>query len=106
MILYNVTVSVDESVQAEWLEWMRSKHIPEVMSTGCFLESRISRIHGEEEGGVSFSIMYLSESQEQFDAYQAKHAPAMQADHAKHFGGHFAAFRTVLTVVEEFKYVG
>lgn len=106
MILYNVTVSIDESIHAEWLEWMRTKHIPDVMATGCFLESRISRIHGEEEGGFTFSIMYLSQNQEQYDTYQAKHAPALQAEHAQRYAGKFAAFRTVLSVIEEFKYVG
>ena len=30
MYTYNVTVSVDASVHEEWLEWMRSTHMPEV----------------------------------------------------------------------------
>ena len=52
MILYNVTVSIDPAVSSDWLEWMRSTHIPDVMATGCFVESRISRVQGEEEGGA------------------------------------------------------
>ncbi|MEO8448027.1 MAG: DUF4286 family protein, partial [bacterium] len=28
MILYNVTVNVDDSVHDEWLEWMKTIHIP------------------------------------------------------------------------------
>lgn len=103
MILYNVTVSIDESVHQEWLQWMRQTHIPEVLASGCFLESRLSRIQGEAEGGITFSVMYLSPSQEKYDEYQNNHAPALQADHAKKFSGKFAAFRTVLEVVEEFK---
>ena len=55
MILYNVTVSIDNSVHEDWLQWMRSIHIPQVMETGCFIESRISRVHGEEEGGMTFA---------------------------------------------------
>jgi len=27
MILYNVTVSLDPSIHADWLEWMRNVHI-------------------------------------------------------------------------------
>lgn len=106
MILYNVTVSIDASVHEEWLKWMREEHIPQVLATGCFSEGRLSRINGEEEGGMSFSIMYLSPSQELYDRYQTEFAPALQADHAQRFQGRFVAFRTILNVVEEFKYVG
>jgi hypothetical protein len=56
MILYNVTVSIDPSIHEEWLEWMKAKHIPDVMSTGCFVEARISRVHGEEENGMTFAM--------------------------------------------------
>jgi hypothetical protein len=103
MILYNVTVSIDPAISDEWLEWMRSKHIPDVMATGCFVESRLSRVHGEEEGGVTYSVMYLSPSQEQIDEYREIHAPALQKDHSERYSGRFAAFRTLLSVIEEFK---
>jgi hypothetical protein len=103
MILYNLTISVDPEIGEEWLHWMRTEHIPEVMSTGCFLESRISRIHGEEEGGLSYSIMYLCPDEQTMDKYREKHAPALQLNHTKRFAGRFAAFRTFLSVIEEFK---
>ena len=103
MILYNVTVSIDERVHDDWLNWMRSKHIPDVMATGCFIESRISRVHGEEEGGLTFAITYLCPAQEKLDEYQAKHAPLLQKEHTDRYAGKFAAFRTLLTVLDEFK---
>ncbi len=103
MILYNVTVSIDPEIGDEWLNWMRSTHIPDVMATGCFLESRISRINSEEEGGLTYSIMYLCLSQEKLDHYRDKHAPSLQKDHSDRYAGRFAAFRTLLSVIEEFK---
>lgn len=103
MVLYNVTVSIDANIQDEWLGWMRSTHIPQVMETGCFLESRISRVNGEEEGGVTYAITYLSPSQEIFETYEKEYAPLLQADHSTKYAGKFAAFRTTLNVIEEFK---
>ncbi len=103
MILYNVTVSIDPEIHENWLDWMRSTHIPQVMGTGCFLESRISRVHGEEEGGMTFAITYLSLTEEKFKEYEQVHAPALQADHSSRYAGKFAAFRTTLSVLEEFK---
>ena len=103
MILYNVTVSIDKSIHLDWLNWMKSTHIPDVMNTDCFTECRISRVHGEEEGGMTFAISYIAPSQEKYDEYQEKFATGLQQDHAAKYGGKFAAFRTLLTVIEEFK---
>lgn len=103
MILYNVTVSIDPEISEEWLQWMRSKHIPDVMATNCFKESRISRIQGEEEGGITYSVMYLCPSEELMNEYQNTHASALQKDHSDRYSGRFASFRTFLTVIEEFK---
>ena len=36
MIIYNVTVNVDEDVLSQWLRWMSENHIPDVMKTGLF----------------------------------------------------------------------
>ena len=103
MVIYNVTVSIDQAVEHDWLSWMRSTHIPDVLHTGCFLECRLSRANGEEDGGCTYSVMYLAQDQATLDHYQAQFAPALQQDHAARFQGKFAAFRTTLNVIEEFK---
>lgn len=103
MVIYNVTVSIDPAIASEWLEWMRSVHVPEVMATGFFKDSRLCRVHGEEEGGITYAITYLAYSQTHLDEYQQKHAPSLQAKHSERYAGRFAAFRTLLSVVEEFK---
>lgn len=103
MILYNVTVNIDETVHDDWLKWMKEVHIPDVMATGLFLESRIARIHAEEEGGLSYAISYLCESKAVLEQYNTLFAPKLQREHALRYNGRFAAFRTILEVVGEFK---
>ena len=103
MVLYNITVNIDEGVKLDWLDWMRKKHVPDVMATGCFIESRISRVHGDEEGGLTFAISYLSQTKEDYDRYLLKYATELQREHMEKYKGKFAAFRTILSVIEEFK---
>ena len=103
MIIYNVTVSIDYDVHDEWLQWMKEVHIPEVMATGRFLESRMSKIHAEEEGGKAYSIQYLTKDMETLEAYQANEAPALQQKHLAKYGNKAVAFRTLLEVVHEEK---
>ena len=90
------------AIEDEWKKWMIERHIPDVINTKCFLEAKISRIHGEEEGGRTYSIMFLASSQEKYNEYELKHAKNLQEEHAIRFKGKFASFRTLLTVIENF----
>ena len=78
MILYNITVSIDYDVHQEWLIWMKEVHIPDVLSTGLFLKSKIAKIHAEEEGGISYSIQYYLNSWENYQDYQSSFAEELQ----------------------------
>src|SRR6218665_3177941 len=101
-IIYNVTVSLDPAIEYDWLQWMRATHIPDVMATGCFLESRISKMNDEETGACTYAMTYVAYSQEHLDAYQKDHAQRLQVDHKQRYDGKFAAFRSTLNVVEHF----
>lgn len=100
MIIYNVTISIDVDVHEEWVSWMKEVHIPDVLNTGMFKESRFTRVLGEEEGGKTYSIQYLCESMDLYEKYQAEHAPRLQKEVAERYPGKFAAFRTILRVVD------
>ena len=39
MLIYNVTINIEESVEKEWLAWMQQVHIPEVIATGKFVKA-------------------------------------------------------------------
>lgn len=99
MIQYNVTVNIDPSVHEEWLQWMKEKHIPEVMSTGCFIENKICRLLGHDDQGITYSFQYLCNDMPTYEKYQREFAPALQKDHASRYEGKFVAFRTLLQVV-------
>ena len=44
MLIYNVTVKVEPGIAADWLQWMRQEHIPEIMATGCFTHHQIVQL--------------------------------------------------------------
>lgn len=101
MILYNVTINIDNEVHDQWLKWMKEVHIPDVMKTGHFIENKICKILAESEGGVSYSIQYLCENMERLEQYQKEDAARLQQDHINRYNGKFAAFRTLLEVVHQ-----
>ena len=82
MILYNVTVNIDHSVEEEWLKWMKEQHIPDVMNTGCFKRNLLCKINAESKGGSSYSIQYFCDSQKELDHYLNNYAAQLQQEHA------------------------
>lgn len=99
MIIYNVTVSVDHEIADDWLNWMRSKHIPDVMATGMFIENRLLRVVTGENSGSTFAVQYTCKSHERLENYQTEFAPALQKDHLQRYGDKAVAFRTVLEIL-------
>ncbi|MFI5222013.1 MAG: DUF4286 family protein [Bacteroidia bacterium] len=101
MIIYNVTINVEDEAQKEWLEWMKTIHIPEVMSTGIFSSHQIACLltRQPDETGTTYCIQYFCENLELYERYQKEFAPKLQADTQKMFGGRFVAFRSVMEMV-------
>lgn len=99
MIIYNVTVNIDDDVHEEWLAWMKEVHIPDVMKTGFFIENRICRILVEEESGTSYAIQYTAKTMEDLQIYQKDHASRLQKEVLEKYGDKFVAFRTLMEVV-------
>ena len=101
MILYNVTISVDSSIEREWLEWMKDVHIPEVMETGLFVENKILKLKepAAEEGSSTFAIQYFLKNEEDYKNYNDNFAGELRQKHKDKFGEKFMAFRTVLEEV-------
>ena len=101
MLLYNVTVKIDQSSESEWLEWMKTKHIPDVLKTGQFIESRISKLldQPEYDDDATYVIQYQCESLEKFNHYISTFASALRDEHNFRYKDKYVSFRTLMEVV-------
>ncbi|MDB5263299.1 MAG: hypothetical protein JWQ14_2582 [Adhaeribacter sp.] len=102
MLLYNVTISIDNAVASEWLKWMKETHIPEVMATTYFVKFQICKMLSEEAdtGGVTYAIQYFCRNMDDFEEYQRDYAPTLQAKQLQRYPNQFVAFRTLLELVD------
>ena len=96
MVVYNVTINIDNDVHDEWLKWMKKIHIPEVMQTGFFIENKMLKVLVEEPAGTTYSIQYTAANMKDYEEYRDKHAPSLQKKVTDKFLGKFVAFRTLL----------
>lgn len=100
MILYNVTIKIARDNEEEWLHWMKSDHIPEVMKTGMFTGFHVCRLLEQaEDEDTTYVIQYRCENKEKLDHYFKHFAPALRAQHDSRYKNKFVAFRTVMEIV-------
>lgn len=99
MIIYNVTVNIENDVREEWLNWMKTIHMPDVMRTGYFLNSRVCKVLVDEEQGTTYSFQYTCANLKDLEEYQRLHSLRLQNEVAKRYANKFVAFRTILEEV-------
>ncbi|MFT5165827.1 MAG: hypothetical protein ACI8P3_001057 [Saprospiraceae bacterium] len=88
-------------LEAEWLQWMKETHIPDVMNTGLFVDQKTCKLlHEEEDGGVTYALQYFCKDMDTFLEYQKNHSKALQADHASRYKDKYVAFRTLMEIIE------
>ena len=103
MIIYNVTVNIDDSIHESWLTWMQQKHINDVLATGLFTNAKMVRVVVEEEmGGTTYAVQYFTDSRAKLEDYYQNHAPRLRKEGVQLFADKMLAFRTELEVISEF----
>jgi len=96
-----MTVGIDRDVEQQWLQWIREKHIPDMMKTGLFVESRMFKVlHDDgDDSTVSYSIQYFAEGIEQINRYLENFAPLLIEEHRRKFLNKHVVFQTLLEEV-------
>ena len=101
MIEYNITISLDNDIELEWLHWMKTHHIPKVIDCGIFKKAKIKKIIMQEE--ITYAISYICETIDKINEYQRKYASSLQYEYIQKYGERTVIFRTLLEVVDEIK---
>lgn len=101
MIIYNVTVNIEEEIHNDWIAWMQKEHIPMMLDTKKFSRALMTRVLVEEEmGGFTYSVQYFTEDMDTLKRYYTEDAERLREE-SKRFAGKFVAFRTEMEVVGE-----
>lgn len=100
MIIYNVTTKVDHSIHELWVEWMKTKHIADVMASNCFVRHQFVRLlDTDESDGLTYAAQFYAESKANYNRYIELHAPALREDALKTWGNKTIGFRSLMEVV-------
>ncbi len=101
MILYNVTIILDESIHQEWLNWMRSEYIPNVMNTGYFVSNRMLKVLDSPNEGVTYCVQYIADTHDHLNEFTQKHAADLHSNLPEQFLNKFVLFDTAMEFIDK-----
>ncbi len=97
MLVYNVTVSINKTVEADWVKWMKESHIPNVLNTGLFAGHQFYKVLSHDDPTTSsYCTMYFTPTLDSFEKYLNEFAQSLRHEVDQRYAGQYAAFRTLL----------
>ncbi len=101
MLVYNITIKVDNSILQEWLKWQKEEHIPEIMDTGFFESHKFYHLLDQDDSaGSTYVIQFYTPLRKNYDEYINSHASLLREKAFKKWGDRFIAFRSLLEAVQ------
>lgn len=97
-VIYEITAIVRPELAAEYENYMRNHHIPDLLATGYFRAASFVRAA---EG--RYRIYYEAVNQSALDNYLNNDAPRLRADFQKHFPEGVEVSREVWAVLQTWK---
>jgi hypothetical protein len=101
MITYEVTAVVDPVIISAYEEYMRTRHIPDLLATGCFVAASFSRT-----AGSRYRMRYEAADQAALDRYFAEHAATLREHVHARFPDGIQFLKEEWTVIQQWREEG
>ena len=98
MIIYSIEITIHNKVEKKWLNWMQSKHIPDLMRTNLFNNCHILKDLNKQQ---TYIIQYELSNMSDYLKYEKLFADNLQKEHSLKFKNKFTANRTICKKVQK-----
>ena len=95
MVSYEITAAVEPVWAEPYEDYMRRRHIPDVLTSGCFRRATFAR-----STPGRYLIRYDAPSAADLDRYLAVHVPRLREDFAAHLPEGVTLSREVWSTIE------
>jgi hypothetical protein len=100
MLIYNETFIIDDTMNDEWLAWIKNNHIPAVLATGAFDGYKMYTILDSPNEGITYCLQFTTDTVERYSDFYYKNLEDIHNAHNKQFEERFALFHTLMENVE------
>ena len=95
MVTYEITTLVQPHLVEAYERYMRERHIPEILETGCFQGAVLTRA-----APGRYRVRYEAPSEGELERYLGTHATRLREEFASHFPDGVTVSREVWTGIQ------
>ena len=100
MIVYNVTMKVEWSIEENWRQWMLDYYIPGIIATGHFYKYQFVRLLDIDEAeGPTYAVQYYATSLDDYNGYERAFAMLFKTELLTKWGYRCLFFTTLMEVL-------
>ena len=96
MIVYNVTVLLAQSVEQQWLNWLKPNYIDQVMQTGFFDSWSLLQVNDSPNEGLTYCLQFITEEISSLQAYRNLYEESIAATHQQEFKNQLVTFSSTM----------
>jgi hypothetical protein len=100
MILYNVTLILENEIQNDCLCWLQKMQIPKAMDTGYFISNRLLKVLDSPNEGLTYCIQFVSESVQKLNEFKQKHGGILESDIPQEFNNKLVIFPSIMEFID------
>ncbi|AFL97964.1 hypothetical protein Ornrh_1814 [Ornithobacterium rhinotracheale DSM 15997] len=102
MKIYNITFIVENSVENDFLDWLKNEHIQKLQETNCFGKARLTKICAQQDPNSKNYSLQLEEKDNLLATYLKDFAPKLKHEIMIKFANRVLFFETELEHLHDF----
>ena len=99
MILYNITVIVEEGIESDWLNWINDTFVPQALSSNLLVSQRLLKVLDSPNEGVTYCLQFIADKLEDYNRFRDNHAADLLNSHNLKFTNKAVFFSTVMEFI-------
>jgi len=101
MLIYNITFHVPNSIECEWLKWIKDTQIPFILESELLFDPQLTRIlNDQQEEGKSYALQVKCNDMLTLTTWHKLHSANFQRNCTNAFGQQILFFATVLEIIK------
>jgi len=99
MILYNITVIIDSSIEALWLKWINQTFLTQASESDLLISNRLLKVLDSPNEGLTYCLQFVAESLQNYTEFKDKYATALLEAHAVEFKNQSVFFSSTMEFI-------
>ncbi len=101
MFIYNITILIEESIEQEWLNWIKPNFIQVIMETGFFQSYQLLQVTDSPNEGLTYCLQFRTNEISSMQSYQSLYAMQIENEHMHAFQNRLVTFSSTMKIIDE-----